>query len=146
MSRFFRLTSLVTRAHFWDGERWNSPEPVARFNNIPQSPRTDLYCNLIVRVLKERVAVFEKMLLWSFKILTFLIDIIWHVYILYFVFVFYFKFVLIAGDQLKLNRDIYIYIYIGFSLFKQSFKASGVLKLLHSLCRASFQFWQKLYQ
>ena len=40
-------------------------------------------------VLKERLAIFEKLLMRSFKVFMFLIVVNWKVYVLYFVFTFY---------------------------------------------------------
>ena len=45
----------------------------------------------IMTVLKERLLVFQKSIMWTFIILPFFIEVIWQVYVLYLVFVFYFN-------------------------------------------------------
>ena len=58
---------------------------------IPESMSKYPFQFKIMRVLTERLLVFQKSLLRIFKILPFLVEVIWHVYVLYFVFLFYFN-------------------------------------------------------
>ena len=58
---------------------------------IPESMNKYPFQFKIMRVLTERLLVFQKSLLRIFKILPFLVEVIWHVYVLYFVFLSYFN-------------------------------------------------------
>ena len=62
----------------------------------------------IMRVLKERLPVFEKSLLRSFKILPFLIDVIWQIYDFHVSFLYFIlTFAPNADTKSKLQRKVF---------------------------------------